>query len=265
MLGTLSTRVLIAGSITRDTNFVDDDAHSSWGGTVLYAARTYHALGIDCRVVTSAAEPIDEHFPAGVEVIRLSSPVTTTFENYYRADQSRTQRAPHLAPPLPFDADLLDGIDFVHLGALHPDDLAPDWYQYTKWPCALDVQGLCRAIVGGEVVPHADPATIELLQRMRWLKASVREWTLLSAGTVASAELALTRGIEGGELLIGDERWPWRADPPVTNCDPTGAGDTFFAAYLAHRHGAGSGTSDAAASARGAARFTSAFLRSRLR
>ncbi len=261
----MSIRVLIAGSITRDTNFVDDDAHSSWGGTVLYAARTYQALGIDCRVVTSAAERIDEHFPAGVEVIRHSSAVTTTFENYYRADQSRTQRAPHLAPPLAFDTALLDGIDFVHLGALHPDDLEPAWYKGTMRPRALDVQGLCRAIVGGEVVPHAAPTTIEILRRMRWLKASVREWTLLNAGIVAPAELALTRGIEGGELVIGDERWPWRADPPVTNCDPTGAGDTFFAAYLAHRHGLGSGTSDAAASARGAARFTSEFLRTRLR
>ncbi|NJN50446.1 MAG: hypothetical protein HC809_00260 [Gammaproteobacteria bacterium] len=139
-------RVLIAGSITRDTNFFDDDARSAQGGTVLYAARTYRLLGVDCRVATSAAEPIADAFPSDVELHVTPSPVTTTFENYYRTDQSRSQRAPHLAPPLPFAASLLEGVTWVHLGPLHPHDLAPEWYQIAHIPCALDVQGLCRSV-----------------------------------------------------------------------------------------------------------------------
>ncbi len=262
MLGAVnrdSPRVLIAGSITRDTNFVDDEAHAAWGGTVLYATRTYHDLGAICRVVTSAAEPIAKHFPNGVELIVSASPVTTTFENTYRADQSRTQRAPHLAPPLPFDASLLDGIDFVHLGPLHPDDLAPEWYGIEQTPCGLDVQGLCRRVVDGEVVADASRQTREIVARMRWLKASVKEWSLLDDPPIADVELALTRGIEGGEVRIGKERSIWRPQPAIAHCDPTGAGDVFFAAYLAHRHRA----NEPAKAARLAARFTSEFLRDR--
>jgi hypothetical protein len=254
-------RVLIAGSITRDTNFVNDDARSDWGGTVVYAARTYDALGVPCRILTSAAEPVGEAFPATAELIVRPSPVTTAFENHYQHDQSRLQRAPSTAPPLAFDRTALAGVTWVHLGPLHPDDLTLPWYQIDAAPCALDVQGLTRRIVNGEVVAHADPGAVDHLRRMRWLKASVREWSLLGCPALQQGELTLSRGIEGGDVLVSDNTWNWRADPAISGCDPTGAGDVFFAAYLTHRNGG----DPPATAARNAARFTSAFLRNRMR
>ncbi|NJN50447.1 MAG: carbohydrate kinase family protein [Gammaproteobacteria bacterium] len=91
------------------------------------------------------------------------------------------------------------------------------------------------------------------------MKASVREWSLLGAPACGAAELALTRGIEGGDVCAGETRAPWRAQPAVTHCDPTGAGDVFFAAFLVHRHH----TADVASAAALAARVTSEFLQDR--
>jgi len=251
-------RVLIAGSIARDTNFLDDDVRSDWGGTVVYAARAYRALDIEVRVLTSAAEPIDAAFPASVEVVALPSPVTTRFENHYHSDGKRTQRAPTLAAPLPFDAALVSGVDWVHLGPLHPHDLVDDWYSISGNRCGLDVQGLTRHVVNGEVIADPRPDAATIAARMCWLKASIREWTLLHAPAVPG-EVLITRGIEGGVLECDAGSSTWRADPPVDDCDPTGAGDVFFAAYLSRRNGGAT----AADAARDAAKFTSAFLRRR--
>lgn len=253
-------RVLIAGSIARDTNFLDDDVRSDWGGTVVYAAHAYRALDVAVRVVTSAAEPIDAAFPPDVDIVALPSPITTRFENHYHSDGKRTQRAPALASPLPYRPALLRDTDWIHLGPLHPHDLADDWYAVVGTPCGLDVQGITRQVVNGEVIADPHPFGAAITARMRWLKASIREWTLLHSPAVAG-EVLITRGIEGGVLHCDGGSSTWRADPPITDCDPTGAGDVFFAAYLGHRNG-GAAATDAA---RSAARFTSAFLRRRER
>ena len=46
------SRVLIVGSITRDTNIFAGVTESVFGGTALYAARTYSGFGIAVRLVT---------------------------------------------------------------------------------------------------------------------------------------------------------------------------------------------------------------------
>jgi sugar/nucleoside kinase (ribokinase family) len=200
-------------------------------------------------------------FPGGVEIELLEAPVTTTFENVYGHGQSRRQRAPALAPALPFRAGLLEGVDVLHLGPLFPDDVDSTWYEHDGVSRALDVQGLTRRIVDGEVAPAADARLGRWCAQCRWLKGSVREWSLVESAFGGLPRLArdcerlVTRGIEGGDVdAVYTHRW--RASPPVHGCDPTGAGDVYFAAYLAGR----AGGSPVAAAADDAARFTSAFL-----
>lgn len=235
---------------------------------MLYAARTWHALGFSCRVVSSAAEgdrlEIERAFPEDVELLLESAPRTTEFENAYTSDGTRTQRAGALAPALAWSADYLDGIDLVQLGPLHPDDLQPDWYRPSAAAHALDLQGFTRCVRDGAIAAVVDSRTAEFTRGAQWVKASVREWRLIEAALPAlvrgpTAEWLRTRGIEGGDVFGAAGSCAWRPDPPVPGCDPTGAGDVFFAAFLAHRRG-GAAASVAAASA---ARFTSHFLASR--
>src|SRR5262249_10628482 len=260
-------RVLIVGSVTRDVNVHDGVTRRALGGTVLHAARTYVDLGADCRVLTSAAardhRPIADAFPDRVERIVLKSDATTAFENTYALDHRRTQRAPALARTLPFSRDALADVDFVHLGPLHAGDLDEEWYRCDAAPLALDLQGLTRSVRGREVCAAADPRLTDILPRCAWLKGSLREWQLLEADGIGkvdelaeSSERLVTRGIEGGTVLALSEREVWEAAPPIEHCDPTGAGDVFFASYLHERAlGASSGVA-----ARAAARYTSNFL-----
>ena len=241
------------------------------GGTVLHAARTYADLGADCRVLTSAAardlRPIQEAFPESVEQMVLKSDATTAFENTYAPDQRRAQRAPALAGTLAFSRDAIADVDFVHLGPLHPGDLDDAWYHCDAVPLALDLQGLTRTLRGREVCPAADRRLADILPRCAWLKGSLREWQLLEADGLGAidtlaprSERLITRGIEGGTVLTPDDRDAWDAAPPIEHCDPTGAGDVFFASYL-HERALGA---SAGVAARAAARYTSAFLDERM-
>ena len=56
------------------------------GGSVTFSSRVAQVLGCRTAVVTSAADDfdLDSIFPE-IEVIRVSSPETTTFENQYSA------------------------------------------------------------------------------------------------------------------------------------------------------------------------------------
>ncbi len=268
-------RVLIAGSITRDTNVYAATPHCSFGGTALFAARTYRQFGIDVRLVTRLAAPdiaLIEAELAGVELIAQPSSVTTAFENTYGTNDTRTQRVTAVAPPIALDAGYFAGVDWLHLGPLHPNDLDPDWLDKpSPVPIAFDIQGLARQVQGERIAAVLDPRAIKLLPRIEWLKASRVEWRTLQAHlrigpldrpTHGSSETLVTDGAEGGIVLRNQQRdVRWSAAPAVTNCDPTGAGDVFLTAYLCHRIGR---SASAHRSAAEAARVTSEFLLGRV-
>ena len=264
-------RVLIVGSITRDTNIFDGIAQHTFGGTALYAARTYKQFGIDVRLVSRLApddrEPIAAQL-AGVELIAQPSDVTTTFENSYGKNDERTQRVTAVADPVDYGDGYFEGCDWLHLGPLHPLDLHERWLNdHRSKPAGLDLQGFARRIDGQRVIPDVDPRVVDLWPRLTWLKASRNDWhTLQNFLHIApmerpargSIETLVTDGAAGGILLRHGQRdVRWSAAPPVEDCDPTGAGDVFFAAYLYHRTAR---RQDAGRAAVEAARITSRFL-----
>jgi len=264
-------RALVVGSITRDTNIFDGIAQHTFGGTALYAARTYRQFGVDVRLVSRLA-PEDRALIAaelpGVELIAQPSAVTTTFENSYAKDGERTQRVTAVAAPIDYRSEYFADCDWLHLGPLHPLDLFETWLNnHRSKPAGLDLQGFARRIDGQRVIPDVDPRVVDLLPRLTWLKASRNEWQTLQAflhisplerPPRGSIETLVTDGAAGGILLRNGQRdVHWSAAPPVEDCDPTGAGDVFFAAYLYHR---AAKRADAARGAADAARITSNFL-----
>jgi sugar/nucleoside kinase (ribokinase family) len=264
-------KVLIVGSITRDTNIFAGVAQHSFGGTALYAARTYAGFDVDVRLVTCLT-PVDAQLIAAelpnAELITQPTSVTTAFENSYGAGDVRTQRVTAVAPPIERRPDYLHDIDWLHLGPLHPQDLHADWLQVpSPVPIAVDLQGFARQLQGERIVANLDARIVPLLPRIEWLKASRIEWRTLQAhlhiGPLerpahGAIETLVTEGADGGSVLRNGQRdVRWAAAPPVTDCDPTGAGDVFLAAYLYHRASRGASAHRAAAEA---ARLTSELL-----
>jgi len=263
--------VLVVGSITRDTNVFDGIAEHIYGGTALYAARTYAGFGVRVRLITRLAVDDQAAIAAqlpGVELIAQPTAETTAFENSYGPADERTQRVTAIAAPIDYRTEYFTDVDWLHMGPLHPNDLQQRWLDDQRsTPAGLDLQGFARRIDGESVTPDIDPRVVDLLPRLTWLKASRGEWQTLQAHLQISrlerpahgaVETLVTEGAAGGILLrTGQRDVRWSAAPPVDGCDPTGAGDVFFAAYLFHR---AAELNDASRAASDAARMTSTFL-----
>lgn len=208
------------------------------GGSVAYSAVTAARLGLRSGILTAAGDELDwaGHLP-GVEVARIPTEQSTTFENRYSGGV-RTQRLlalskplrPALVPPawtqpaivhLAPVAQELEG-DFP---ALFPGSLL-----------ALTPQGLLRSWDCSGVVSATSWAGDEAL-------LSGCQVAVVSEDDLAADELfletcvervpiaVLTRGARGATIFTGGTVTSFPAFP-VEEADPTGAGDVFTAAFL---------------------------------
>lgn len=208
------------------------------GGSVAYAAVTATRLGLKAGILTAAGDEIDwaASLP-GVEVLRIPSPASTSFENRYDAGQ-RTQRLLALAEPLSARsvskvwrsarivhlAPVAHEIDGTFAGlfarslvGLTPQGLLRVWdrdgrVRQGQWQGDSALLGSCRAVVFSDEDLAGDEGFLSL--------------------AVARAPLVLlTRAASGATLYRGSEREEFPAFP-VEEVDPTGAGDVFAAAFL---------------------------------
>jgi sugar/nucleoside kinase (ribokinase family) len=110
----------------------------------------------------------------------------------------------------------------------------------------MDVQGLTRAVVNGKVRASAPRARLDDLRLLDVLKADEEEiLTYTGDATVEAAvatvreagvgEVLITRGSEGATIYGPGAPIAIAAVPPRRTVDATGCGDTYLAAYLAHR------------------------------
>jgi len=215
------------------------------GGTVSYASITARNLGKRAGIITCVEEgfPLEEAL-AGIEIVRVGRPRTTTFQNIYR-DGTRVQ----------FIRAVADKIT--------PADIPPEW---SGAPIVL----VCP------IAQEVDEGVIDLFQnsligvtpqgRMRWWDGNGRVYqcpwegahrVLPKVDVLVFSEEDVTGNIEIVEeyarlvkILVLTQAWrgatvyyqgqkrhlPAR---PASEVDPTGAGDVFAAAFLIRLHETG--------------------------
>jgi sugar/nucleoside kinase (ribokinase family) len=228
------------------------------GGVVWYAGTTLARLGVETRVVTRTA-PEDRELgkaleAAGVKVCLGLSAKTTTFVNEYTAKirDGRTQRVLAVADSIqPSDlAESLTNADLVYLGPLHPTDLSDGTLSLVRrkmsFRLALDVQGYTRFVKNERVLPKLDGRLSSLLDACDVIKASEEEACLITGLSDASKaaenlarchrplEVVVTCGSKG-VYVVQHEGLSFVESKNKEVSDKTGAGDVFFASYLAHR------------------------------
>jgi sugar/nucleoside kinase (ribokinase family) len=247
--------VAVVGSAAMDRVVFGRRVTEKIGGTVVYAGFTFQRHGIDTAVLTNVAARDLKHFgnfeASGVRLLAGPTGVTTRFVNR-ESDGNRVQEMPAAAEPILCRELLADlhSVRHVHLGPLHPDDIHADLLTFLKrgrYFVSTDLQGYVRRIRDGRVVQEASEKLEEVLAISDAVKAAdeelriVLEWFGEDARTLqlhfGFEELLVTSGGKGGYLINGSgERIEYESVPVERVHDPTGAGDVFFAAYLAGRY-----------------------------
>lgn len=241
---------LTIGHVTRD--LVAEDAFTL-GGTVTFAALTASRLGLTSALATCADEALLAELPTHLPRIGVAARVTsttTTFENSY-ADGFRVQylraRASHLEytdiPSSWLDASLIllaplaqeIPLELVRALPRRPGSLLAatpqGWLRRwdaegrvwpTPWEHAADILPLLDVLI----LSHDD-----LLPFANGQRATAD--AMLSAWSMHVPMLVATDGRSGATLFERGVSTRFVAYP-AAEVDPTGAGDVFAAAFLAH-------------------------------
>jgi sugar/nucleoside kinase (ribokinase family) len=248
--------VCVIGHVARDINTIGKVEHEpSPGGAAYYSTMVYRRLQMRAAVVTRIAERdeplLRELKDAGVTVFNLPSEASTTFRNIYPGDNPdlRIQRVDARAGPIAVAALPAVRARIWQIGPLTDTDVELAMISH----CAglgglvgMDVQGLTRAVIDGEVQASAPARGMDYLRDLDVLKADDTEiLTYTGAADIEAAvarvrdagarEVLVTHASAGATIYGPGAAIAIAAAPPRRTVDTTGCGDTFLAAYLARR------------------------------
>jgi len=244
--------VAVVGSVTIDSIIENRKTSERLGGVVTYGGLTFQRLGVQSAIVTNIAASdravLEVLVAEGVTVHAGTSAVTTRFVNRAEADW-REQLMPAAADPITAGQlkPLLSDIRHFHAGPLHPGDIEPQAIALmaeSKHLVSLDVQGYLRRSENGRIVPAVSKTIEESLRAAHIIKADEEEMTLMLDHFRLSLpgflqrfridEAVITRGSRGASVWTrSGEGFHFGAEPVRRVVSAVGAGDVFFAAYLA--------------------------------
>lgn len=261
------TELAVIGNLTRD---VVAGATARPGGAVFYSARALARLGADASVAVSCGRddwavlaPYVERFP--LPVAWYESPTTTAYSFHYEGDQRvMHQEAIGASWSAKQALEAVADARFVHVGALVRSDFPVDTLEALAASgrrLLVDAQGLVRRPELGPLRTDGDVG--DALRHVSILKLNDEEAETLVGSAdptrlraLGVSEVILTLGSQGAWVVTADAIEHVEADVIAGPVDPTGAGDTFSAAYLAAR----ADGADPVDAARSATRASAAFL-----
>ena len=202
------------------------------GGAVYYAAQALRVLAAPAKIIAKCAPADRVDLDADVEW--LPADATTTFSFSYDGDAREMTVLQVGDPWRPEDVEgRLTGVEWIHVGGLLRSDfpaetidaLAPGRH------LSVDGQALVRPDRTGplRLDGNVDP---RILSAAQILTLSEEEAAVL--GDVSVPEVVVTRGSRGSVLHANEATHEIEIEP-VTDVDPTGAGDAFAVGYLAAR------------------------------
>lgn len=235
------------GHVSRD---VVDGGPPRPGGTVFYSARALARLGAAARVGTSCAARDRQALIGPVEALGLpvtwhESANTTSYRFRYTRSARRVMRQDAVGDPWSPELAMqaVEGASWIHVGALVRTDFPPKTLAALAGDgrrLLVDGQGLVRAAALGPL--RTDGEIPDVLRYLTILKLDREEAETL-AGTadperlqgLGVPELILTLGSKGSFVVTAEAIHGIAAKEIAGAVDPTGAGDTYSAAYLLGR------------------------------
>ncbi len=247
--------VVVVGSASRDVT-ADDERGWRLGGAVAYGGLMLARLGLRAGVLLGADRPAASAAElrlltdAGAELRLVRLGRGPVFENL-ETPTGRVQKCLEPGEPIPVDA-LPDAWRSVRTWLFAPvaDELAEGWADVPSSDAlvALGWQGLLRELPSGGTTRRRAPRPSAFLHRADIVAVSRHD--VEAATPVESlrrllrpgATLLFTEGPAGGWRSVHRpdgtyERRRYPAIAAAREVDQTGAGDVFFAAYLAAQLG----------------------------
>jgi sugar/nucleoside kinase (ribokinase family) len=227
---------LAIGHITHD---VLPEGGYAVGGTAAYAAFTASALGRTVGVCTGAGPDFEPSLFANIASLSCApSPVTTTFENIY-VNGHREQFVYAIALPLTLNhvPDVWLNAPVVHIGPIMGEcDITLLEHFARSAFVGVTPQGWLRAgDEHGKVFPKSWSDAEKYLSLASAIVLSVDDvggdWDLLQTYAQHTHILVVTRGWQGGTVFVDGKATTFPA-VPVTEVDPTGAGDIFATTFF---------------------------------
>lgn len=238
--------VTVVGHVTHD-RYADRIVP---GGCAFYGARVYAGLGATVELITSWGGDFSKR-DALAPLARVEATVgvrTTAFENVYREDATRLQHLHAQSPALEPAALKGEHTSVLHLAPVLDEIELHTWMPHVRalkrrgkiGRVALSVQGFTRGKSShgdGYRIDHLSwHPTKELLAGIDVAFLSDEDLTnqddLLALLCEVIPMVVLTHGSEGAEVMVGNKRVACVGVYPTTAVDPTGAGDTFAAAFM---------------------------------
>lgn len=245
---------LILGSTTIDQNTQNGVTYNKIGGVTTYGGFTLQNHGISTTVVTNIS-PRDKFIVNffinnDIQIKYGYSDSTTKIVNINSGD-NREQMIPTCALPITLEQvqEFENVSTVVYLGPLHPSDISESVFNKkilnNKTVC-LDIQGYVRKIVNGRVEKSVSDRIEKALIFSDVVKAENTELELVMNHYDLTLpellqrfnlkEIIVTSGKSGGYVLSNSlEKIDFQPFPVDKVIDPTGAGDVFFATYIASR------------------------------
>jgi sugar/nucleoside kinase (ribokinase family) len=229
--------IAVIGNLSRDTI---DGGQPRVGGAPYHAARGLRLLGGGSRIIARCADAdrralVPPLSALGVPVTWLPSPSTTAFEIQNDGEEREMTVGDPGAPWTVADARAVGRCAWIHLGGLTRADFPAEVLAALARDrrLALDGQALVRRAETGPLVLDAefDPGVLRHLTALKLneeeLEALGGEERVLELGV---PELLLTKASAGAVVIARGVREHVHARR-IEIDDPTGAGDSFLAAY----------------------------------
>ena len=254
MRKTLKKGIGVVGSTTIDQIVSEGQSFLKLGGVTTYAGLTYRRHGIPTLIVSNLAERdlniMRKLKDAKIETFSEAADQTTHFVNYIQGHR-RYQELLQQAGPIMAEKiqAMIHRVDGLHLGPLHPLDIDPSALSFLRnsnLAIFLDVQGYTRMIRDRKVYPEVSNHLTEALKTAQIIKANGTEYrTILDFYQLDMTDLmnrfkikesVVTLDENGGFVQTQNGRiFKYAAGTVNSPVDPTGAGDVYFAAYIASR------------------------------
>jgi sugar/nucleoside kinase (ribokinase family) len=261
-------KIVFAGHVCVDKNVVRGETETIGGGGVFHGGITAQRLGAETTVVTKCAERDRPSFhlmgDAGVRVIFLSTPTSTSIRNVYPSENPDERQSLLISRAAPFSAEDLDQIsalkaDVVHVNPLWYGEFPPPLLAALRPRAAMlcaDAQGFLRVAEPDGRLAHRDLARkTEVLSLLDLFKVDAKEALVLTGEEdprrAAKAVHALGPKMvllthRDGVCVFDGGALHESAFSGFTLEGRTGRGDTCTASFLVAR-GRGMGLADATA------------------